>query len=153
VKKLVLACVGVVMAVSAQPALAWKNTKFSIGMNYQSQSGNNDFLWGLWHNGQVPPPLPPPGYPPPAYAPVGYPPPVPGYPPPVPGYPTVPVYVPPPVPMFSPTPIVPTTPWAPPAPGPAPFYEGMNNGSTMEPPVAAANTPLYRHATYARPGR
>src|SRR5207249_4449700 len=35
---------------------AWMNAKFSIGLNWQIQSANNNFLWGLWKNGQVPGP-------------------------------------------------------------------------------------------------
>lgn len=35
---------------------AWLNSKFSIGMNWSLQSGNNSILWGLWKNGQVPGP-------------------------------------------------------------------------------------------------
>jgi len=39
---------------SSRSADAWTNCKFSIGLNWACQSGNNNFLWGLWHNGQVP---------------------------------------------------------------------------------------------------
>src|SRR5947209_2130307 len=39
---------------TSRSADAWTNCKFSIGLNWACQSGNNTFLWGLWHNGQVP---------------------------------------------------------------------------------------------------
>ena len=122
-KKIVLASV-CLLAVCAQPALAWKNVRFSMGLNYQYQSGNNDFMWGLWHNGQVPPPV------------LAYPPPVAGF-------------VPPPV--FSPVPVVPGSQWAPPLPLPAPAYNGNYGAPIVEPPIAAGNAPLYRHATFVRP--
>jgi len=35
---------------------AWVNSKFSIGMNWHYQSGNNNILWGAFKNGQVPGP-------------------------------------------------------------------------------------------------
>jgi hypothetical protein len=44
------------IAVSQQEASAWVNHKFSIGFNWERQSGNNDFFWGFFHNGQVPGP-------------------------------------------------------------------------------------------------
>jgi hypothetical protein len=44
------------VAVSQQQASAWCNHRFSIGFNWERQSGNNDFFWGLFHNGQVPGP-------------------------------------------------------------------------------------------------
>jgi len=50
---------------SQQEAKAWINAKFSIGMNLHWQSGGNQFLWGLWSNGQPPDPFqigPPPGF-------------------------------------------------------------------------------------------
>ena len=39
---------------AGQQASAWTNTKFSIGLNWQRQSGGNSLLWGLWNNGQPP---------------------------------------------------------------------------------------------------
>src|SRR5262249_43942034 len=45
-----------IVALSQQQASAWVNAKFSIGLNWQWQCGNNNFLWGAWHNGQVPGP-------------------------------------------------------------------------------------------------
>jgi hypothetical protein len=37
-------------------AHAWVNAKFSVGLNWQLQSANNNVLWGAWKNGQVPGP-------------------------------------------------------------------------------------------------
>lgn len=39
-----------------QPASAWVNFKFGAGVNWHWQSGNNNFLWGLWRDGQIPGP-------------------------------------------------------------------------------------------------
>jgi hypothetical protein len=39
--------------VSEQPAQAWVNSKFSIGLNWHRQSGGNNFLWGFYRNGQL----------------------------------------------------------------------------------------------------
>jgi len=57
------------LAVTARPADAWVNSKFSIGLNWHVQSANNNVLWGAWKNGQVPGPeafgqpgAPPPGF-------------------------------------------------------------------------------------------
>jgi hypothetical protein len=44
------------LTVSQQKAQAWVNAKFSVGLNWQLQSGNNNWLWGAWKNGQVPGP-------------------------------------------------------------------------------------------------
>jgi hypothetical protein len=44
------------IAVSQQPASAWVNSRFSIGLNYENQSANNSILWGAWRNGQIPAP-------------------------------------------------------------------------------------------------
>src|ERR1019366_2944630 len=44
------------VALSERPAQAWVNSKFSIGLNWHVQSANNNVLWGLWKNGQVPGP-------------------------------------------------------------------------------------------------
>ena len=44
------------LALSEHQAKAWVNAKFSIGLNWQLQSANNNFLWGLYKNGQVPGP-------------------------------------------------------------------------------------------------
>jgi hypothetical protein len=44
------------LALSERQAQAWVNAKFSIGLNWQIQSANNNFLWGLYKNGQVPGP-------------------------------------------------------------------------------------------------
>jgi hypothetical protein len=57
-KKIVLAglfAIGLI-ALSQQQASAWRNSKFSIGLNWEGQSGNNQFLWGTFRNGQVPGP-------------------------------------------------------------------------------------------------
>ncbi len=54
-KILTLGLLAVVAALgTSRSADAWTNCKFSIGLNWACQSGNNSFLWGLWHNGQVP---------------------------------------------------------------------------------------------------
>jgi hypothetical protein len=39
---------------SQQQASAWINTRFSIGFNWQWQSGNNSWFWGTFVNGQTP---------------------------------------------------------------------------------------------------
>jgi hypothetical protein len=44
------------LAVADQEAHAWVNGKFSVGLNWQVQSANNSFLWGVFKNGQVPGP-------------------------------------------------------------------------------------------------
>ncbi len=44
------------LAFSEHQAQAWVNAKFSIGLNWHVQSANNNVLWGLWKNGQVPGP-------------------------------------------------------------------------------------------------
>ena len=44
------------LAISTHEAHAWSNTKFSIGLNFHRQSAGNNFLWGLYKNGQVPGP-------------------------------------------------------------------------------------------------
>jgi hypothetical protein len=44
------------LAFSEHQAQAWVNCKFSVGLNWQLQSGNNNFFWGAWKNGQVPGP-------------------------------------------------------------------------------------------------
>ena len=44
------------LAMSERQAHAWVNAKFSIGLNWQLQSANNNFLWGVYKNGQVPGP-------------------------------------------------------------------------------------------------
>lgn len=41
---------------SQQEAKAWVNFKFSAGVNWQWQSGNNCLLWGAARGGQVPGP-------------------------------------------------------------------------------------------------
>lgn len=44
------------LAASEREAQAWVNAKFSVGLNWQLQSANNNVLWGVWKNGQVPGP-------------------------------------------------------------------------------------------------
>ncbi len=39
------------LIVLERPADAWINAKFSAGINWELQSGNNTLLWGLWRNG------------------------------------------------------------------------------------------------------
>lgn len=41
---------------SEQPASAWVNCKFGVGLNWNWQSGGNNFLWGAFRNGQPPGP-------------------------------------------------------------------------------------------------
>lgn len=50
-----LTALGLALA-SGQEAKAWTNFKFSAGVNWQWQSGDNCLLWGLFRNGQVPGP-------------------------------------------------------------------------------------------------
>lgn len=45
-----------VMAISNQHASAWVNSRFGVGLNWDVQSGGNNFLWGAWRNGQPPGP-------------------------------------------------------------------------------------------------
>jgi hypothetical protein len=44
------------LALTERQAHAWVNCKFSIGLNWSLQSGNNNLFWGLFKNGQVPGP-------------------------------------------------------------------------------------------------
>jgi hypothetical protein len=39
-------------AIFHQQAFAWKNTQFSVGLNWSHQSGGNNLLWGAFRNGQ-----------------------------------------------------------------------------------------------------
>ena len=48
-----LGAAGLLLA-TERPAHAWVNFKFSAGINWQYQSGNNCWLWGLFNNGQIP---------------------------------------------------------------------------------------------------
>ena len=41
-------------AVSQQQASAWYKLNFSIGMNFNWESGNNSYLWGMVNSGQYP---------------------------------------------------------------------------------------------------
>ena len=50
------------VAMSRQEASAWIKCRFSVGLNWSWDSGNNNFLWGFMKNGQVP------GYPTDFYA-------------------------------------------------------------------------------------
>jgi hypothetical protein len=62
------------LAAGEREAQAWVNAKFSVGLNWQMQSANNNFLWGVFKNGQVPGPEAfggPPGGGPAMYAPGG----------------------------------------------------------------------------------
>jgi len=47
---------GLAVLATERPVQAWCNSKFSIGLNWHFQSGGNNFLWGLYRNGQVPGP-------------------------------------------------------------------------------------------------
>ena len=44
------------IAFSQQQASAWVNTRFGVGLNWEYQSGGNNFLWGAYRNGQPPGP-------------------------------------------------------------------------------------------------
>jgi hypothetical protein len=44
------------LAFSQQQASAWVNTRFGVGLNWEYQSGGNNFLWGAYRNGQPPGP-------------------------------------------------------------------------------------------------
>ena len=57
-KKFVLAglCAIAVTAMVQQPASAWINSRFGVGLNWDFQSGGNNFGWGAWRNGQPPGP-------------------------------------------------------------------------------------------------
>jgi hypothetical protein len=44
------------LVLSQQQASAWTNSRFSIGLNWEKQSGNNSCLWGAKRDGQVPAP-------------------------------------------------------------------------------------------------
>lgn len=52
--KLFFACLAAVLglAVCEQPACAWINSQFGIGMNWNYASGGNSFLCGAFRNGQ-----------------------------------------------------------------------------------------------------
>ncbi|MBM4072755.1 MAG: hypothetical protein FJ271_28085 [Planctomycetes bacterium] len=58
-----------------EPAQAWRNAKFGVGLNWSHQAGGNNLLWGFFRNGQPPAPTPPPhpGFMPggPGYGPYG----------------------------------------------------------------------------------
>jgi hypothetical protein len=57
-KKIVLAGLIAVslVALSQQQASAWVNSRFGVGLNWERQSGGNNFGWGAWRNGQPPGP-------------------------------------------------------------------------------------------------
>jgi hypothetical protein len=44
------------LAITQQQASAWVNSKFGVGLNWDLQSGGNQFFWGAWRNGQPPGP-------------------------------------------------------------------------------------------------
>lgn len=46
----------VLAALATSPAMAWKNSSFGIGLNWNCQSGGNSCLFGLFQNGQPPSP-------------------------------------------------------------------------------------------------
>jgi hypothetical protein len=80
---------GLALLISAwfvEPADAWINWKFGVGVNWSHQAGGNNFAWGMFRNGQPPAPTPPgphgyhpgfmpqgPGYAPSPFAPQHYP--------------------------------------------------------------------------------
>ncbi len=52
---LAIGCAAILIGLACSgPADAWTNSKFSIGLNWSCQSGNNSLLWGAWRNGQIP---------------------------------------------------------------------------------------------------
>src|SRR5579871_4206886 len=52
---LIIGCAAVLVGLaSTGTADAWINNRFSIGLNWSRQSGNNNLFWGLWRNGQIP---------------------------------------------------------------------------------------------------
>jgi hypothetical protein len=54
-KFVVMGALALALAVcSQQEASAWVNTKFGVGLNWGYQSGGNNFLWGVFRNGQPP---------------------------------------------------------------------------------------------------
>ena len=53
-KILTLGALAFCFAMAEQPASAWVNSKFAIGLNWNCQSGGNNFFWGLFRNGQPP---------------------------------------------------------------------------------------------------
>lgn len=55
---------------SQEQASAWVNCKFGVGLNWNWQSGGNNFLWGAFRNGQ--PPGPEVAYPGHHHGPQGY---------------------------------------------------------------------------------
>jgi hypothetical protein len=57
-KKIVVAGLVAVslLAIANQPASAWVNARFGVGLNWNLQSGANNWLWGAWRNGQIPGP-------------------------------------------------------------------------------------------------
>lgn len=44
------------IACSQQQASAWVNCRFGVGLNWDWQSGGNNFGWGAYRNGQPPGP-------------------------------------------------------------------------------------------------
>ncbi len=44
----------VLLALPRQQASAWIKCNFSVGLNFNFESGNNCWLWGAFRNGQVP---------------------------------------------------------------------------------------------------
>lgn len=42
--------------ITDRPADAWINSRFSVGLNWNWQSGGNNFMWGLFRNSQPPGP-------------------------------------------------------------------------------------------------
>lgn len=43
-------------AFCVESASAWVNGQFGVGVNWTYQSGGNNFLWGVFRNGQPPAP-------------------------------------------------------------------------------------------------
>ncbi len=44
------------IACSQHQASAWVNSRFGVGLNWDVQSGGNNFMWGVYRNGQPPGP-------------------------------------------------------------------------------------------------
>jgi hypothetical protein len=133
-----------VLAISEQQASAWINSRFGVGLNWDWQSGGNNFLWGAWRNGQPPGPE---AFNSGAYQ-ARYQGPVPGL------YGQGPQgYAPPMAQPYMGSPaFMPPAPQAFPGPqGFAPMPQGFFDAGSMEQPFAAPYGSPYQFANYPRP--
>jgi len=57
-KKLIIlsAVTGALLLATEQQASAWSNIKFGAGVSLHWQTGDNNLLWGVFRNGQIPHP-------------------------------------------------------------------------------------------------